>query len=162
MRRNLKSLGSLAAQTVAAGAWLPSQAAVTSSSAQSCCMAACSSRPAPHALRRSLSSYTGGSAGAGSGAPRRVAQPPRAGAAAAGEASSSTSGGGEAAVGAAAGATGRPMLAEMSREVAGGTKPLRSWEKWYWGVGVGGVSLWLFSRLRPDAKTPDEIEVRAA
>jgi hypothetical protein len=34
----------------------------------------------------------------------------------------------------------------MSREVPGGAKPLFSWEKWYWGIGVGGVAFFLYSR----------------
>jgi hypothetical protein len=46
----------------------------------------------------------------------------------------------------------------MSREVPGGSKPMRSWEKWYWGAGVGGVSAWLFWRMRPEPKTPEQLE----
>jgi hypothetical protein len=52
------------------------------------------------------------------------------------------------------------MMAEMSREVPGGRKPMHSWEKWYWGAGVGGVSVFLFWRLKPEGKTEEQILVR--
>eukprot|EP00879_Flechtneria_rotunda_P010071 GHRR01010529.1.p1 GENE.GHRR01010529.1~~GHRR01010529.1.p1 ORF type:complete len:227 (+),score=66.17 GHRR01010529.1:55-735(+) len=47
---------------------------------------------------------------------------------------------------------------EMPKEVPGGSKPLRSWEKWYWGLGVSGVSFYLYWRLKKPEKTPEEIE----
>lgn len=47
----------------------------------------------------------------------------------------------------------------MSTEVPGGSKPLRRWEKYYWGVGVVGVSLLLYRNLKKPDKTPEEIEV---
>ncbi|KIZ06235.1 hypothetical protein MNEG_1728 [Monoraphidium neglectum] len=50
------------------------------------------------------------------------------------------------------------MMAEMSREVPGGRKPMHSWEKWYWGAGVGGVSVFLFWRLKPEGKTEEQIQ----
>lgn len=50
----------------------------------------------------------------------------------------------------------------MSQEVPGGSRPLLSWERWYWGVGVGGVALFLYSKLKTPDKTPEELAVRAA
>lgn len=47
----------------------------------------------------------------------------------------------------------------MSREVPGGSKPLRRWEKYYWGVGVTGVALFLYNTLKKPEKTPEEIAV---
>lgn len=35
---------------------------------------------------------------------------------------------------------GSPSLV-VDPGVAGGTKPMRRWEKWYWGVGVTGVAV---------------------
>eukprot|EP00877_Chromochloris_zofingiensis_P002059 jgi/Chrzof1/11854/Cz06g12140.t1 len=46
----------------------------------------------------------------------------------------------------------------MSKEVPGGSKPLRSWERWYWGVAVVGISIVLYSRLKPSGKTPEQLE----
>lgn len=55
---------------------------------------------------------------------------------------------------------GRDSLLEM-KEVPGGSKPLRSWERWYWGVGVAGISAVLYWNLKKPDKTPEEIEVQA-
>lgn len=108
-------------------------------------------------LRRGLSSFTsqGPSTSSGS-APRRVPQRSRPDAATTAEAAEST--------GASIGASGSStptLLAEM-KEVPGGSKPMYSWERWYWGIGVGGVSIWLFWRLKPESKTQEQIEVRRA
>ena len=51
-------------------------------------------------------------------------------------------------------------LAEMSREVPGGAKPMHSWEKVYWGVGVTGVAAVLYWNLKKPEFTPEEIEAR--
>ncbi|KAI8474743.1 MAG: hypothetical protein J3K34DRAFT_517837 [Monoraphidium minutum] len=100
---------------------------------------------------RMLSSYAS-RPGAGAGAPRRVPQRPRPG-------SGGGEAGGAAAAGGAAGGGGPGQsLMEMSREVPGGGKPLRSWERWYWGAGVGGVSAFLFWRLKPETVTQEQIE----
>ena len=108
--------------------------------------------------RRKL--YTGrssGPAGVG-GPPRRVPQRRAAGEPAAGVSGSNGSNAAVGGAGAAGARAGEPSLMEMNREVPGGAKPLRSWEKWYWGAGVGGVSLFLFWRMRPEAKTPEQLE----
>lgn len=47
-------------------------------------------------------------------------------------------------------------------EVPGGTKPLRSWEKWYWGVGVVGISGLLYWNLKKPEQTPEEIAVSSS
>lgn len=54
---------------------------------------------------------------------------------------------------------GAYSVLEMSKEVPGGSKPLRSWERWYWGVAVVGISIVLYSRLKPSGKTPEQLEV---
>jgi hypothetical protein len=104
---------------------------------------------APSGARHLSYASPGGGAGSG-GAPRRVARTGGGG---------GNGGGGGAAGAAGAGGPGAPSLMEMGREVAGGSKPLQSWERWYWGVGVGGVSLWLFWRLKPESKPADQAEV---
>ncbi|KAF8070951.1 hypothetical protein HT031_001032 [Scenedesmus sp. PABB004] len=91
----------------------------------------------------------------GAGAPLRRVNVGGAGGAAGGA-------GGAAAAGAAAeGAStsgGPGSLIEMSSEVAGGAKPLRTWEKWYWGAGVGGVALLLYRHLKDPDPTPEQLE----
>ena len=54
---------------------------------------------------------------------------------------------------------GAPVSAWMfpweRRQMEGGT-PLRTWEKLYWGLFVGGLAFLLYSRLfLADAKKPD-------
>lgn len=48
-------------------------------------------------------------------------------------------------------------LLEM-KEVPGGSKPLRRWEYYYWGLGATGISFLLYNRLKKPDKTPEEIE----
>lgn len=43
----------------------------------------------------------------------------------------------------------------------GGSKPLRRWEYYYWGLGATGISFLLYNRLKKPDKTPEEIEVRS-
>ena len=50
------------------------------------------------------------------------------------------------------------LLAEM-KEVPGGSKPLRRWEYYYWGLGATGISFLLYNRLKKPEKTPEEIAV---
>lgn len=45
------------------------------------------------------------------------------------------------------------------KEVPGGSKPLRRWEYYYWGLGATGVSFLLYNRLKEPEKSPEEIEV---
>ena len=46
-------------------------------------------------------------------------------------------------------------------EVAGGARKMQTWEKLYWGVGVTGLTLFLFSRLRtPPPKVDLEVSRR--
>lgn len=45
------------------------------------------------------------------------------------------------------------------KEVPGGSKPLRRWEYYYWGLGATGISYFLYNRLKEPEKTPEEIEV---
>jgi hypothetical protein len=50
----------------------------------------------------------------------------------------------------------------MDKEVPGGSKPMATWEKWYWGAGVVAVSVLLFKYLSyKPPKTPEELEVGA-
>lgn len=125
-----------------------------------------------------LSSWTSGGASSSSGGsarPRRVSPTKggnrSGGAGAAGEAAAeggtsgsggSGSGGSASSTSGTGGAAAGPSLIEMNREVAGGGRPMQSWERWYWGIGVGGVSLWLFWRLKPESKTPEQLEVSNA
>lgn len=51
-------------------------------------------------------------------------------------------------------------LLEM-KEVPGGSKPLRRWEYYYWGLGATGISFLLYNRLKKPDKTPEEIAVRS-
>jgi len=115
----------------------------------------------PH--RHAFSSYTGPSSSSVSTAPRRV---PQKGSRGSGGGGGGGGGGGAAAAdGSAAGGSGAaaspgasPHIMAMTREVPGGTKPMQSWERWYWGAGVGAVALWLSWRLKPDSRTPETIE----
>lgn len=43
------------------------------------------------------------------------------------------------------------------KEVPGGSKPLRRWEYYYWGLGATGVSFLLYNRLKEPEKSPEEI-----
>lgn len=52
-------------------------------------------------------------------------------------------------------------LLEMSTEVPGGSKPLRRWEYYYWGLGVSAVSYFLYRNLAKPEETPEQIEVRS-
>jgi hypothetical protein len=45
------------------------------------------------------------------------------------------------------------------KEVPGGSKPLRSWEYYYWGLGATGIAFLLYNRLKTPDKTPEEIAV---
>jgi hypothetical protein len=47
----------------------------------------------------------------------------------------------------------------MSTEVPGGSKPLRRWEYYYWGLGVSAVSYFLYRNLSKPEETPEQIEV---
>lgn len=57
-------------------------------------------------------------------------------------------------------AGGAASLLEM-KEVPGGSKPLRRWEYYYWGLGATGVAFLLYNRLKKPEKTPEEIAVRS-
>ncbi|GBF96661.1 hypothetical protein Rsub_09294 [Raphidocelis subcapitata] len=164
MRGAVRRLAARAADAAAAVAAAPAAAAeLLAPAAARPAAARCPLQRPPRQLAgpgRGLSSYASPGAGPpGGSAPRRVSQPrkhPGDGGGAgpdSASASASASAAGPLPAGAAA-----PGLAEMSREVPGGSKPMRSWERWYWGVGVGGASLWLFWRMRPDPKTPEQIE----
>lgn len=50
------------------------------------------------------------------------------------------------------------LLSEM-KEVPGGSKPLRKWEYYYWGLGATGMAFFLYTRLKKPEKTPEEIQV---
>jgi hypothetical protein len=50
----------------------------------------------------------------------------------------------------------------MSTEVPGGSKPLRRWEYYYWGLGVSAVSYFLYRNLAKPDETPEQIEVRGS
>ncbi len=52
------------------------------------------------------------------------------------------------------------MLAEM-KEVPGGSKPLRRWEYYYWGLGATGIAFLLYNRLKTPEPTAEEQEVRS-
>jgi hypothetical protein len=45
------------------------------------------------------------------------------------------------------------------KEVPGGSKPLRRWEYYYWGLGATGIAFFLYNRLKEPEKTPEEIQV---
>jgi hypothetical protein len=45
------------------------------------------------------------------------------------------------------------------KEVPGGSKPLRKWEYYYWGLGATGMAFFLYTRLKKPEKTPEEIQV---
>ena len=48
------------------------------------------------------------------------------------------------------------------KEVPGGSKPLRRWEYYYWGLGATGIAFLLYNRLKTPEPTAEEKEVRAA
>lgn len=50
------------------------------------------------------------------------------------------------------------LLSEMA-EVPGGSKPMRRWEYYYWGLGATGIAFLLYNRLKTPDKTPEEQEV---
>ncbi|KAF6257550.1 hypothetical protein COO60DRAFT_1217443 [Scenedesmus sp. NREL 46B-D3] len=56
--------------------------------------------------------------------------------------------------------SGLQSLLEMSTEVPGGSKPLRRWEYYYWGLGVSVVSYFLYRNLAKPEETPEQIEAK--
>lgn len=60
----------------------------------------------------------------------------------------------------ASGEAGGPLLAEM-KEVPGGSKPLRKWEYYYWGLGATGIAFLLYNRMKDPEPTDEEKAVRS-